>query len=112
MLLLLRYERFTRHHRLKPCLTSIEFEQKLNSKDQQPLDGQSHLYSKEAFLTIEASLISFIYKRECMKFIHTSDWHIGRQLHNQSLLDDQRHVLLQIIEMAKEQNVDALIIGW
>lgn len=69
------------------------------------------MYSKEAFLTIEASLISFIYKRECMKFIHTSDWHIGRQLHNQSLLDDQRHVLLQIIEMAKEKDVDALIIA-
>ena len=28
-----------------------------------------------------------------MKFIHTSDWYIGRQFHNVSLLDDQRHVL-------------------
>ncbi|MCG9696267.1 exonuclease SbcCD subunit D [Shewanella sp. Isolate11] len=46
-----------------------------------------------------------------MKFIHTSDWHIGRQLHNQSLLDDQRHVLSQIIELAKTHQVDAVIVA-
>ncbi|WP_428637045.1 metallophosphoesterase family protein, partial [Shewanella sp.] len=46
-----------------------------------------------------------------MKFIHTSDWHIGRQLHNQSLLDDQRHVLSQIVSLAKTHEVDALIVA-
>ncbi|MDX1282186.1 exonuclease SbcCD subunit D [Shewanella colwelliana] len=46
-----------------------------------------------------------------MKFIHTSDWHIGRQLHNQSLLDDQRHVLSQIVALAKTHEVDALVVA-
>jgi len=46
-----------------------------------------------------------------MKFIHTSDWHIGRQLHNQSLIDDQRHVLAQILALAEEHAVDAMIIA-
>ncbi|QFU22105.1 exonuclease SbcCD subunit D [Shewanella eurypsychrophilus] len=46
-----------------------------------------------------------------MKFIHTSDWHIGRQLHNQSLLDDQRFVLNQIVELAVLHDVDALIVA-
>ena len=46
-----------------------------------------------------------------MKFIHTSDWHIGRQLHNQSLLEDQRHVLTQIVELAVTHDVDAVIIA-
>ncbi len=46
-----------------------------------------------------------------MKFIHTSDWHIGRQLHNQSLLDDQRHVLSQIVELANTHQVDAVIVA-
>ncbi|WP_028768298.1 exonuclease SbcCD subunit D [Shewanella fidelis] len=46
-----------------------------------------------------------------MKFIHTSDWHIGRQLHNQSLLDDQRYVLNQIVELAKSNEVDAVVIA-
>ncbi len=46
-----------------------------------------------------------------MKFIHTSDWHIGRQLHNQSLLEDQRHVLAQIVELAVAHDVDAVIIA-
>lgn len=46
-----------------------------------------------------------------MKFIHTSDWHIGRQLHNQSLLDDQAFVLEQIIALADEHKVDAVIVA-
>ncbi len=46
-----------------------------------------------------------------MKFIHTSDWHIGRQFHNVSLLDDQRHVLEQVIEHIKNESVDAVIIA-
>jgi DNA repair protein SbcD/Mre11 len=46
-----------------------------------------------------------------MKFIHTSDWHIGRQFHSVSLLDDQRHVLDQIIAHIKDEAVDAVIIA-
>lgn len=46
-----------------------------------------------------------------MKFIHTSDWHIGRQFHNVSLLDDQRHVLEQIVAYIKTEAVDALVIA-
>ena len=46
-----------------------------------------------------------------MKFLHTSDWHIGRQFHGISLLDDQRHVLDQIIEHIKNESVDAVIIA-
>jgi exonuclease SbcD len=46
-----------------------------------------------------------------MKFIHTSDWHIGRQFHNVSLLDDQRHVLNQLIEHIQREVVDAVVIA-
>jgi exonuclease SbcD len=46
-----------------------------------------------------------------MKFLHTSDWHIGRQLHNQSLLEDQKHVLKQLVEHAQQQQVDAIIVA-
>ena len=46
-----------------------------------------------------------------MKFLHTSDWHIGRQLHNQSLLEDQKHVLLQLVAYAQQQQVDAIIVA-
>lgn len=46
-----------------------------------------------------------------MKFLHSSDWHIGRQLHNHSLLDDQRLVLQQLVKMAEHHRVDAVIIA-
>lgn len=50
-------------------------------------------------------------KQARMKFIHTSDWHIGRQFHNVSLLEDQRHVLSQIIRYVESENADALVIA-
>jgi len=46
-----------------------------------------------------------------MKFIHTSDWHIGRLFQNISLLEDQLYVLQQIKKYAKQHQVDALIIA-
>ena len=42
-----------------------------------------------------------------MKFIHISDLHLGKQLHGYSLIEDQKHVLRQIIaEMEKEEPED------
>ena len=46
-----------------------------------------------------------------MKFIHSSDWHIGRLFQNISLLGDQCYVLKQVKNYAKIHNVDALIIA-
>lgn len=46
-----------------------------------------------------------------MKFLHTSDWHLGRQFHNVSLLEDQRHVLSQIVDYIKHNSVDALVLA-
>lgn len=46
-----------------------------------------------------------------MKFIHTSDWHIGRQFHNVSLLEDQRYVLQQLLQYIEQESVDALVIA-
>ena len=46
-----------------------------------------------------------------MRILHTSDWHIGRQFHSVSLLDDQRHVLKQIVAAAKSESVDVVIVA-
>lgn len=46
-----------------------------------------------------------------MRILHTSDWHIGRQFHGVSLLEDQNHILKEIIEILKDKNVDVLIIA-
>ncbi len=46
-----------------------------------------------------------------MKILHTSDWHLGRQFHNQSLLEDQRDALRQIEAIVAEQQVDVVIVA-
>ena len=46
-----------------------------------------------------------------MRILHTSDWHIGRQFHNVSLLEDQRHVLNQIVETAKSKSVHVVVVA-
>lgn len=46
-----------------------------------------------------------------MKFLHTSDWHLGRQFHNVSLLDDQRLALEQVVDMIVAESPNALIVA-
>ncbi|TNZ69890.1 exonuclease SbcCD subunit D [Vibrio parahaemolyticus] len=46
-----------------------------------------------------------------MKFIHTSDWHLGRQFHNVSLLEDQQAVLEQLIQYIENNPLDAVIVA-
>lgn len=46
-----------------------------------------------------------------MKFIHTSDLHIGKKIFETSLLEDQKVMLDQILGIALEERVDALVIA-
>lgn len=46
-----------------------------------------------------------------MKFLHTADLHIGRRLFEQSLLEDQKYILDRIAEIARKEQVDAVVIA-
>jgi len=46
-----------------------------------------------------------------VRFLHTSDWHLGRRLHEASLADDQADILDQIFRMCRDERVDALVIA-
>jgi exonuclease SbcD len=46
-----------------------------------------------------------------MRFLHTSDWHLGKTLCNASLLDDQAHALDQVVAMLKDTQAEALVVA-
>lgn len=46
-----------------------------------------------------------------MKLIHTADLHIGKTVNEFSLIEDQQFFLRQIIELAKKEEADGLIIA-
>jgi exonuclease SbcD len=46
-----------------------------------------------------------------MKFIHTADWHLGRSLHKTNLVEDQRLVLDELVELMKKVKPDVLIVA-
>ncbi len=46
-----------------------------------------------------------------MKLIHASDLHIGKQLYGISLAEDQRYILHQIVEAARSEKADAIVIA-
>ena len=46
-----------------------------------------------------------------MRFFHLSDLHIGKQLHNYNLREDQEHILAEVIQYAKELHPDAIVIA-
>ncbi len=46
-----------------------------------------------------------------MKFLHIADLHLGIQVHEFSMLEEQRHILGQIQDLAKAHKVDAVLIA-
>lgn len=46
-----------------------------------------------------------------MKFLHTGDLHIGKTLHEFPLLEDQKYILKQIIQIAEAEKTDAVLLA-
>lgn len=46
-----------------------------------------------------------------MRFLHTGDLHIGEKIHGYDLLADQKEMLKQLLEIAQEEKVDALVLA-
>ena len=46
-----------------------------------------------------------------MRILHTADLHIGKMVNNFNMLEDQRYILTQMVDMVKKQNIQAFIIA-
>ncbi|MGW6510363.1 metallophosphoesterase family protein, partial [Streptomyces niveus] len=46
-----------------------------------------------------------------MRFLHTSDWHLGRSFHRVSLLDAQAAFLDHLVASALTHEVDAVLVA-
>jgi len=46
-----------------------------------------------------------------MRILHTADLHIGKTVNNFLMLEDQKHVLEQMVDMVKQQKADVFIIA-
>ncbi len=46
-----------------------------------------------------------------MKFLHISDLHLGKRLNEFSMIEDQKYILERILEIAKSEKADAVLIA-
>ncbi|MDR3191435.1 MAG: exonuclease subunit SbcD [Treponema sp.] len=46
-----------------------------------------------------------------IKFLHTADLHLGKVLHEQSLIEDQRHMLDNLAGLLADESYQALIVA-
>ena len=46
-----------------------------------------------------------------MRFLHTSDWHVGKTLKGRDRLPEQREVLAEIVRIAADRQVDAVLVA-
>jgi exonuclease SbcD len=46
-----------------------------------------------------------------MRVLHTADWHVGKTLKGRSRLDEQEQVLREIVAVAREHEVDAVLVA-
>lgn len=50
-------------------------------------------------------------ERKNMKFLHTGDLHLGKTLNGFDLIEDQRYILDQILDIAEKESVDGVLIA-
>ncbi len=46
-----------------------------------------------------------------MRLVHTSDWHLGRMLAGERLIEDQSYVLQQVLDAARRFRPDAVVVS-
>lgn len=46
-----------------------------------------------------------------MKFFHIGDLHLGKKIYDFSMIEDQKYILSQILNRAKEENIDGIFIS-
>ncbi len=46
-----------------------------------------------------------------LRVLHTSDWHLGRALHEESLLEDQAWVLERLVLAARDERPDVVVVA-
>ena len=46
-----------------------------------------------------------------MKFLHTADLHIGKSIYEFNMLEDQKYILKEILQIAKDEQVDAIVLA-
>jgi len=46
-----------------------------------------------------------------MRLLHTADWHLGKSLKGQNLIEDQKHILDEIFKVIDDQQPDSILIA-
>lgn len=46
-----------------------------------------------------------------MRLLHTADWHIGKALYGMARMDECRQALDQVVEVARDEDVDAVLVA-
>ena len=46
-----------------------------------------------------------------MRFIHTSDWHLGRSLHSVGMIDAQAQFLDWLVDLVRAESVEAVVVS-
>ncbi|MFP7222817.1 exonuclease SbcCD subunit D [Priestia filamentosa] len=46
-----------------------------------------------------------------MRILHTADWHLGRTLEGRSRLEEQEQFLAELVEVVKDQKIDAILMA-
>ena len=46
-----------------------------------------------------------------MKILHTADWHLGKRLHKQELIEEHQLFFEWLIKTIKEREIDVLLIA-
>ena len=46
-----------------------------------------------------------------MKFAHIADLHLGKRVHNFSMLEEQKYILKEMLEIFRKEQIDGVLIA-
>lgn len=88
----------------------LQLEKTVALQTHQTLDPpQKPLYYYKTTYTRFAVLYHTFTKDGFMVFLHTSDLHLGKRLHEMPLIAEQRHILGELCRIADENGCDAIV---
>ena len=62
-------------------------------------------------MSLRRSDLRRAYDGRLMRLLHTADWHVGKTLKGHSRLEEQERVLREIVGVAREHAVDAVLVA-
>lgn len=96
----------------KPCVRWYNFFDKQSTAIAMPKPTvHSHALNLSHAVEKQTTIHALPAKADSVRLLHTSDWHIGKRLHNEARYEDFAEFLAWLLQVLQQASIDVLIVA-